>query len=613
MAFEFILSTDEIREKMFDFIKPVYKETFDLDVEFIDWVYGVYDRESNFFITYVNSEKGDNSRYILITENSGIFYVVANSYKHTFSEIPQRFIPYKNIISDGIRLYNNERSRRRAESGSLGEYDERLNKIIEKMKDRCKPSVKINSYEDAEKLFIGDKLNYNYISSRYNKNTVSDFDKYMPDEKMRAIRGKKYRALVSWILDYPKTLSEEDYKSISENFAEAGSLAERGIDDLYVKTSLDVIKKSYHSGVISCGYIGFIEKYIKNAILSFPDRIQELRPLLDFINENMRNEDFRSLDFYRKELEKFIYNNGEGFRCVYTTNEQREIIFDFLKPKYTYNNDPNVRNINWTTGVYDKESGIFLTLIYYLSDGLARCDMEFRSYIVITDSGNVFKADNNYDFEKRSYHFGIPGQYEMLADKVKEGIEFYENDYTYRKSLNEDTRKQLKAIADEMDDRCHKSFPISCEKDAQRLFELADFNTYVIYSEYNKKTIRDFNKFADDNKMLLWRGDKYLQLLNEIKSNALTDKERCRLFSDTVNVFCRGVNDTYDKEFLKMVKSLYHRCMDPENMRDMENTLKIYIDTYTKEYPNRLGNIAPLIMLAKAKGILNSITGRLQG
>lgn len=49
MAFEFILSTDEIREKMFDFINPVYKGTVDFDVEFIDWVYGVYDSESKIF------------------------------------------------------------------------------------------------------------------------------------------------------------------------------------------------------------------------------------------------------------------------------------------------------------------------------------------------------------------------------------------------------------------------------------------------------------------------------------------------------------------------------------------------------------------------------------
>lgn len=600
MAFEFILSTDEIREKMFDFINPVYKGTVDFDVDFIDWVYGVYDSESKIFITYVTWEKDNNSRYILITENSGIFYIIAKRYKYTISEIPDELIPYKNIMRSAIKLYENERQRKRYDSGLSAEQEEQLNGIIERMKDRGRPSVEISCYEDAEKLFMRDNFNYNYISRRYNKNTVSEFDKYMPDKKMRAVRGEKYWALLTSISAYPNKLNEEGYKHISEDFGNAGGIFGEGTDCLYADKTLEVIKKAYHSGVISCGYTGFIERYIGTCILSFPDSIQELRPLLDFITENMKSEGFKRLDFSRKELEKYIYKNGSGFRFVFTTNEQRESIFDFLKPQYTYNNDLNVMNINWTTGVYDNESGIFLTLIYYVSDGIARCGMEFRSYIVITDSGSVFKVDNNYEFEKGTYHFGIPGQYETLADKVKEGIDSYENDYIYRRNLNKNTEKQLKAIAAEMDDRCRKSFPISREEDALKLFELANYNTYVIYSEYNKKTIRDFNKFADYDKMLLWRGNKYLLLLNEIRSNAGSDKELCQLFSDACNVFCRGVNDTYDKEFLCTVKSMYNRHIDSENMRRTENTLKIYLDTYAEEYPEKLGNIVPLKKFVKA-------------
>lgn len=600
MAFEFILSTNEIREKMFDFINPVYKGTVDFDVEFIDWVYGVYDSESKIFITYVTWEKDNNSRYILITENSGIFYIIAKRYKYTISEIPDELIPYKNIMRSAIKLYENERQRKRYDSGLSAEQEEQLNGIIERMKDRGRPSVEISCYEDAEKLFMRDNFNYNYISRRYNKNTVSEFDKYMPDKKMRAVRGEKYWALLTSISAYPNKLNEEDYKHISEDFGNAGGIFGEGTDCLYADKTLEVIKKAYHSGVISCGYTGFIEKYIGSCILSFPDRIQELRPLLDFLNENMKSEDFKCLNFFRKELEKLIYNNSGGFRFVCTTNEIREIIFDFLKPQYTYNNDLNVKNINWTTGVYDNESGIFLTLIYYVSDGIARCGMEYRSYIVITDSRSVFKVDNNYEYKKRSYHFGIPGQYETLADKVKEGIDFYENDYIYRRNLSEDTEKQLKSIAAEMDDRCRKRFPISREEDALKLFELANYNSYVIYSEYNKKTINDFNKFADYGKMLLWRGNKYLQLLKKIKSHFITDDECCQLFSDACNVFCRGVNAASDKEFLDVVKSLYHRYIGSENMRRMENTLKIYIDTYAEEYPDKLRNIVPLIKFVKA-------------
>lgn len=60
-------------------------------------------------------------------------------------------------------------------------------------------------------------------------------------------------------------------------------------------------------------------------------------------------------------------------------------LFDFLKPEYKSKNDLDVTNINWTTGVYDNESGIFLTKIYYVSDGIERCGIDYHSYIVITD------------------------------------------------------------------------------------------------------------------------------------------------------------------------------------------------------------------------------------
>ncbi|MCM1228144.1 MAG: hypothetical protein NC320_12120 [Clostridium sp.] len=152
MAFEFKLSTDEIREKMFGFIKPVYKNTYDFEVGYINWIYGVYDSESGFFITYVNS-KNDNTKYVLITESDDIFYVTANSYRHTFSEIPEELKQYSNIIQAGIKLYNNEKAEKRFESSFSAEQEKYLNEITENMKDKCRPSVDINSCEDAEKLF----------------------------------------------------------------------------------------------------------------------------------------------------------------------------------------------------------------------------------------------------------------------------------------------------------------------------------------------------------------------------------------------------------------------------------------------------------------------------
>lgn len=596
MAFKFQTSTDKIREKMFNFIKPVYKDTLDSEVGYINWIYGVYDSENEFFITYVNS-KSDNTKYILITGNDDIFYVIVNSYRHTFSEIPEELMQYSDIIQDGIKLYNNEKTKKCFESSFSAEQEKFLNEITENMKDKCRPAIDINSYEDAEKLFNRHNFNYSYISHMYNKNTVANFDQYMSDKKMRTIRGEKYRTVISKICAYNDTLSEENYYQISKDFQEARYLIVYAIDDIYADMTFEVIKKAYLCGVISVGYTDFIRNYIKNCIKFFPDKIQSLRPVLDFINENMRNENFEKLEFYRKELEKLIYKKIEGFQFVCTTDELREKMFDFLKPEYKSKYDLGVSNINWTTGVYDEESGIFLTKIYYVSDGIARCGIHYHSYIVITDNGNIFKVDNNDEYEKRTYDFRIPRQYVKLTDKIKEGIDFYGNAYEYRGILSEDTGKKLKAIADIMDDRCHRNFPINCEKDAQKLFALVNFNIYTILGIYNKKTISDFNKFAADDKMILWRGDRYLQLLNKAASATITNQERCQSFNDACYFFRCCVNDTYDKQFLKAVKRMYRARLIGSTEED---SLKNYINAYAEEYPDKIKNIIPLIKFVNA-------------
>lgn len=591
MAFQFKLTTGEIREKMFSFIKPVYKNTWDFEVGYINWIYGVYDNESGFFITYVNSNR-DDTKYILITENNDILYIVANSYRHTFSEIPEELMQYSDIIQEGIKLYNNEKAKKSFEGSFSSEQEELLNEITENMKDKCRPVMDINSYDDAEKLFYQENFNYYYISRMYNKNTVANFDKYMSDKKMRTIKGEKYKAIISEISAYNDMLSGEAYKHISKDFQQAGYLIDGGIDDTYVDITFEVIKKAYFCGVISVGYVDFISKYIKSCIKMFPDKIQGLCPILDFINENMRSEKFKSLDFYRKELEKLIYQKTEGFQFVCTTDELREKMFEFLKPEYKSRHDRDITSINWTTGVYDKENGIFLTMIYYLSDGIARCGVNYYSYIIITDDGNIFKVTNNDEYEKKTYDFRIPKQYETLTDIIKRGIEFYGNSYEYNRYLSNDIRKKLKTIHNTMDDRCHKNFPINCEDDAYALFVIVNFNIYAIFDTYNKKTISDFNKFADDNKIMRWTGNGYLKLLNEVTNHAISNPERCRIFNYACSLFSRGVNDTYDEQFLKAVRYMYKtKNMDFHE----ENILKGYIDKYVETYPDKLENMIPLI------------------
>ncbi|MBQ3515504.1 MAG: hypothetical protein IJA32_17185 [Lachnospiraceae bacterium] len=591
MAFEFKLLTDEIREKMFDFIKPVYKATVDFEVGYINWIYGVYDSKREFFITYVSS-KSDNEKYVLIFGNDNVFYISVNRYKHTFSEIPDELVQYGDIIQGGIKLYKDGELKKRFLSSFSDEEEKCLNEIKEIMQDKCRPAIEINSYEDAEKLFYQDEFNYHYIRRMYNKKTVENFNKYMSDEKMRTIRGEKYRNIISKIFTYGSTLNEEEYKQISMDFQKASRLNTWGMDNIYVEMTFEVIKKAYLCAVNSFGYIHFIEEYIRNCIKVFPNKIESLRPILDFMNKYLNGKSFGSLELYRKELEKRIYNRVEGFQFVLTTDEIRDKMFDFLKPQYKSIHDLDVTNINWITGVYDKKSGIFLTQIFELPDGIARCGVNFYGYIVITDSGNVFRVDNDYEFERKTHNFKIPKQYDILAENIKEGIDFYRYDLKYISILNEEIVKELEEIKNIMDDRCHRNFLINCEDDARNLFMLANCHVNTIIETYNKKTINDFKKYITDDKLILWRGDKYLQLLEEISSGSATEQDCRRKFYSACLHFSCGVSDTYDKQFLNAVQYMYNSCI----MRIIdEHTLKNYINRYTREYPDKVKNIVPLI------------------
>lgn len=596
MAFEFTLSTVEIREIMFDFIKPVKKNTwiFDFEVGYINWFCGVYDDENKFFITYVNM-KSDNIKYILIDGNGSAFYIIADRYKHTLSEFPEELKEYKEIISKGIKLYNNESKRDRFIKSFSAEQKIKLDEINENMKDRCSLSVDIKCYEDAEKLFNQENFNYHHISDMYNKNTVANFDKYMSDNKMRTIRGEKYRNVISKISTYNNTLSEEEYKNISQDFGEAGNLVVYNIDDIYVDKTFEVIKKAYFAGVISVGYTGFIQNYIRKCVGSFPQKVNNLAPILDFINENMKNDsNFKELEFYRKELDRLIYNKIEGFYFVLTTDEQREKMFTFLKPRYKSGFE--VMNINWTTGVYDRKSGIFLTQIYYCPDGVTGCGVHYNSYIVIIDSSNIFKVDNNDEYEKGTYDFRIPEQYSSLAEKVKEGIKFYGNRFEYRRSLSEDKENRLKAIESIMDDRCHQNFVIRREEHARRLFVKLECNDVIIKKIYNKKTVENFYRYATPDKILLWRGNEYLRLIKKAAKWTTPDNKRSRIFIDACNRFHRGVNDTYDKQFFKAVRHLYKPHYPDDRT---ETAIANYISAYMDEYPDRIENLSPLVNFVK--------------
>lgn len=279
-----------------------------------------------------------------------------------------------------------------------------------------------------------------------------------------------------------------------------------------------------------------------------------------------------------------------AFEFVFTTEEIREKMFVFLKPEYKNKYDLDIDNINWTDGVYDSETGIFLTLIFYVPDGISRCDIDYYSYIVITDKGGIFRADNN-NINGKGWDFSIPENYEYFSDKIKEGIEFYsDNHCKNRRNLSEEKKEELRKIEKTMYDRCHKGFKIECEKDALKLFELHDCNQYYIHNIYNKETIDNFNRYATDEKVLCWRSEKYVEMLKEI----INLSGRCELikkYRKVIWYFDMGTDETYDKLFFKAVKSSVKHGVIPDGFGGIDEYIKVYI----RKYPDRIKNLIPLL------------------
>lgn len=282
-----------------------------------------------------------------------------------------------------------------------------------------------------------------------------------------------------------------------------------------------------------------------------------------------------------------------SFEYMITTEEIREKMFDFLNPEYRSKYDLDVDNINWTDGVYDSESGIFLTLIYYVSDGISRCDIDYYSYIAVTDKDDIFKVDNNR-VNGKGWDFSIPEKYTNLSDKIKEGIEFYRvNHYKSRRNLSEEQQEELEEIEEIMYDRCHKCFQIRCEEDALKLFELHRCNEDIIYNIYNRETSENFRKYATDENVLIWRGRKYTEILMSIIRHSENNEKDLlkKKYGDAIWYFGMGTDDTYDELFYKAVKSSVKYGFMPGGFSGIDK----YIERYIRKYPDKVKNLEPLL------------------
>lgn len=306
-----------------------------------------------------------------------------------------------------------------------------------------------------------------------------------------------------------------------------------------------------------------------------------------------------------------------AFEFVLTTEEIREKMFDFLRPEYRRRHDLKVRSINWTDGVYDRESGIFLTFIYEVPDAIARGGRDYYSYIVIMDNGSIFRVDNNYDYEKSAYDFIIPLEYADLSDIIKAGIELCgdrRKKSDYMKSLDDDTHRKLEEIREIIDDRCHRNFPIECENDARKLFELYKCDDNYIRDIHNKATVENFNRYATDEKIFLWREKEHDRILTELceycnkhHDEEYDYKQTMRYLSENFIKIeylmwngIRNLNTELWCDVIRIISDNFSRFTLWQVW-----SIEQYVEYYLKNNPDGKQNFMPLVNFTKERGYIN--------
>ena len=443
MAFEFVLISDEKRERILNHIKVKCNGRGDFICATTNWIHGVYDKEIDFFIVSEMPYNGSCSSYILIKGDEACFDITVRG-ERPILEMSRELNEYKEMILSGLRTYNDQtQTAKFKEEFSLTE--DAYQKLQEEMEDRAKYNVPINSYEDAKALFYERKFRYDSIRDFYNKKTVADFNRFMSEQQRNAIVGKEYREIVERILVHQDWESKEGRDKMSEEYASAGFMGICGLDDTYSQMVFEAIKKGYENNLITCGFEGFVGRYVFACLKFYTDDLKdELKPIIDYICGDVRTNQFMFFVANIKKLEKLINGPGKGFQFVFTTDEMRKKMLNYLYLKGQLVKD----KMNWATGVYKKDAGIFITQTYRQGPGREIYD-EKQRYIAMMDDGSIFAINAVHKYTG-NYVIMVPKEYEKLTNVIKEGLETYKHTPEYRRSLSDEEMQQVVEINDRM-------------------------------------------------------------------------------------------------------------------------------------------------------------------
>ncbi len=194
MAFEFVFTTEEIREKMFGFLRNLrFGKDFNYGTE---WATGIFNKENNVFMTSIYFESGlghcdDDLRCIVIADDNDIFIARLHGWAEEDQfTIPEEYENLREIVKEGL-IYYEDFCDYDDYTDLPDEKQKEVDEINEMMTDRFKPEVAINSEDDARKLFKSYAFDYSIISYKYNKKTVKALDRYATEEKMLEWKKEK--------------------------------------------------------------------------------------------------------------------------------------------------------------------------------------------------------------------------------------------------------------------------------------------------------------------------------------------------------------------------------------------------------------------------------------
>lgn len=161
------------------------------------------------------------------------------------------------------------------------------------------------------------------------------------------------------------------------------------------------------------------------------------REELHAATEKRHKEEQEREERKRLELEQELVEGPWEFEFVLTDEEKRKRILDFVKPYFNEQGragaSDDYQNLNLAYGVTDKSGTVFVTLTYYMSDSIKRCDdYDDYSYIVLTGK-TAFGVDwkdrgRSGCFEKIGpSNIVMPRWAEPFREIVGQALAFYED------------------------------------------------------------------------------------------------------------------------------------------------------------------------------------------